>query len=766
MSTPQAQDPEERSPESDSIWDEWCAARRLEPGLQPGQFLARHGPVTKSALDQLELLLALERQAPPSPLVDAITLDLGTSEVRFAGFRLLETLGQGSSGIVYLARDERSPADATTIHGSQPAHVALKVLNPLLAASPERRDTILHEAEVARSLDHEGIVRVLASGVERGYAWIATEHVEGETLDRLLGKQESQLEREALALDVGSQLARALEHAHARGVVHRDLKPANLILSEGGLLKVLDFGLARTQGTAFSMSRTGEMVGTPLYMAPEQARGVGEIGPWTDIHAVGLVLWEIASGRKLDEDEPLHALLARIARGRYRVRSRDLRGIKPGLASVIRRCLEPHPADRYQHCAELLGDLSEVRVGRKPRMGAMSTGRRWGRACGRHPARTAAWILGIALFSWGSYWLCWNFPVRVELKTINDGKQIWFDGVQQETGTARAWLWPGKHQWKAQLAGDALAYQGEFEVRPHEQLHMLKFLNPWHGPFRGLDLSTSMEIGKFAWVLVATPTEKISIVIDGVDRGEVPGITQFALRLGKHTIEARAAGLKTWTSGEIDLKTQDLCFLPFEMEPEGSEWETILLYSPFDYFVKQHIVEEHGLRLYGESDSLDERLRYFVWKFYWGPDRDDEEGTALIEVPLPDGAEDLQVEFSMGPLAIGESAWSRVSLGTTRERLSTILEMYPAMGRQPGASTRGVGESLEFYSPPDSDLATVRAEIPRAQQLYLRFSVGGVKAGSDLAYAFALRSNAQPDRRADGELLWSPALKIRVKSHQ
>ncbi len=703
--------PSESGPEAGSIWDEWCGARREHPELTPRAFLEQRGPIDPTALDDFEFMLELERQSPPSALVDTVTLDARPGAVRFAGYRLLETLGQGGTGIVYLAVRERGGEDGP--------RVALKVLNPLLSASPARRDSILHEAEVARTLAHEGIVRVLDRGVERGYAWIATEYVEGPTLDLRIGQQAGAADRAELALSVGEQLAHALTHAHARGVVHRDLKPSNLLLTDSGRIKILDFGLARTQGTAFSMSRTGEMVGTPLYMAPEQARGAGDIGPWTDVYAIGLILWEIGSGERLDADEALHTLLARIAKGRAGLGAERLRVLPPGLRAVVERCLEPHPLDRYQDCEQLAADLEDLRAGRPPRRGGLGTLRRFSRRCARNPGRMAAGVLGAAMIAGMAYANWWYTPVTILFSTVDDGMQIWLDSEQPEVGTAHAHLMPGSHNWRAQFGNFPQVYEGTFEVRTHAPQHIVKFLNPWCGPDRNSHLDTPIAAGKSAWVLVATPRSSIRLTIDGIEQGEVPGITAVPLALGPHRISADAPGMRAWNR-EIDLRTQDLCFLPFELDALDSPWETIVLYSPMDEFVQHCIVEQHGLRLHVERESLGPEQREFTHRVYWGPGRDLDEGSVLLSIPLPDDAEDIDLQLPIGDWPATARGHFSASAGFSSEAMQPLFDISPSEGRPGPKPFKGAGYPRAPL--PEASMSALREELPSARRLLLRFT--------------------------------------------
>ena len=297
---------------------------------------------------------------------DAAGAEDGMARRRFGDFEIVREIGRGGMGVVYEA-----------IQVSVERRVALKVLPPALGASGARGLRFAREGKAAGRLSHPCIVPVFAMGVEAGTPYFAMELVEGETLDSVLARRRrgeapspgaprlaaaSEIDL-AYCLDAArafAGVAEALHHAHAQGVVHRDLKPSNLILDPGGRLRILDFGLARIEGDA-SLTRSGEMLGTPLYMSPEQARGEGSpVDHRADIHALGATLYETLTGeapfRGRDYGDVMHRVVHRDPLPARRIRPR----IPQDLETLVMKCLEKDPKDRYATAEALAQDLARV----------------------------------------------------------------------------------------------------------------------------------------------------------------------------------------------------------------------------------------------------------------------------------------------------------------------------------------------------------------------------------------------------------------------
>ncbi len=228
--------------------------------------------------------------------------------------------------------------------------VALKVLSPHLEQDPSFAQRFQAEARLVASLDHPSIVPIFDMGTSEGSLFIAMKLVPGESLAHLLRRADGPLPLERCARIV-NQVGEALDHAHARGIVHRDVKPANILVEGGDRAYLSDFGIARLlEGTR--LTRTGGVMGTPEYMAPEQARG--EIVDFrADLYSLGVVLFELCTGRTPFAADSGWAVL----NGHVNLPPPQPRGINPHISplveDVILQTLAKDPAERYQSGHEL-----------------------------------------------------------------------------------------------------------------------------------------------------------------------------------------------------------------------------------------------------------------------------------------------------------------------------------------------------------------------------------------------------------------------------
>jgi serine/threonine protein kinase len=273
-------------------------------------------------------------------------------------YQVLRCLGAGGMGEVYLARDKRLDRE-----------VALKVLPPTLAQDPVRRQRFLTEARAASALTHPNACVIHEVGeAPEGRFYLVMEYVPGRTLDALIAEGAIDLQR---ALTIALQAADALEVAHSKGIVHRDIKPSNIIWTDRGQAKVLDFGLAKRLAVDAAadpdadtqvLTQTGQVLGTPKYMSPEQALGQA-VDHRTDIFSLGVVLYELITRRCPFAGSTFGDTLNRIMNAAPEPMSTFATGVPPELERIVNRCLEKPLEHRYPSARTLIEDLRHLERG-------------------------------------------------------------------------------------------------------------------------------------------------------------------------------------------------------------------------------------------------------------------------------------------------------------------------------------------------------------------------------------------------------------------
>jgi serine/threonine-protein kinase len=303
-----------------------------------------------------------------------------TLPMRLGRYELLEVLGEGGMGVVYKARQERPNR-----------LVAVKmVLGGVLAGSAALA-RLRTEVEAAGRLQHPAIVQVFDYGEQDGRPYFVMEHLSGGSLARRL-REGPLLERSAAELV--RTLARAIHTAHQQRVVHRDLKPANVLLSAADEPKIADFGLAVLLDGTDRQTENEAVLGTPAYMAPEQARGdVAAVGPLSDVYGLGAILYEALTGQAPFRGASRASLLRSVRTCEPVPPSRLRHGLSPDLEAVCLRCLSKEPGQRYASAADLADDLTRWLEGRPTVARPLGRlGRMW-RAVRRRP------LLAVALLT-------------------------------------------------------------------------------------------------------------------------------------------------------------------------------------------------------------------------------------------------------------------------------------------------------------------------------------------------------------------------------
>src|SRR3954447_14893023 len=267
-------------------------------------------------------------------------------------YRLLEEVGQGGMAVVYRGFD-------TTLN----REVAVKVLHPHLAGMAESRARLQREAHAVAKLRHENILEIFDySGPDSPESYIVTEFIHGQTLKTFLA--DHPLPFPEVAEMIASEVARALEHAHALGVIHRDIKPENVMIRDDGLVKLMDFGIAQIIDKE-RMTVTGQLLGSPAYMAPEHVEG-RPLDFRTDVFAVGILTYQLATGQLPFRGKNPHEVLKKIADCKFAPPEAVNSLVGARLGRLIKKALQREPSARYPDVTpmrtELLEDLADAGV--------------------------------------------------------------------------------------------------------------------------------------------------------------------------------------------------------------------------------------------------------------------------------------------------------------------------------------------------------------------------------------------------------------------
>jgi serine/threonine protein kinase/WD40 repeat protein len=359
---------------------------------------------------EVESLLVAHEQAGHAlscfPLVPMSQKDPDSSRSllgrRISHYEVLSHLGEGGMGVVYKGRDTHLDR-----------FVAMKVLPPDLVADRDRKRRFVQEAKAASALNHPNIITIHDIASENGRDFIIMEYLDGKTLDQLIPRRGMKL---AEALKIAIQIADALTRAHGEGIIHRDLKPGNIMVSEAGLVKVLDFGLAKlterpdvgeadSTGTVQLNTEEGMILGTASYMSPEQATGK-PVDARSDIFSFGSVLYEMVTGQRAFQGDSKMSTLAAILSQEPKSAKELARTLPYDLEKIVKRCLRKEASRRFQHMDDLKVALEEL----KEELGSGSV-QAAGMTPSREPGRLSAvaWaavgVTAIALLLAAWFWL-------------------------------------------------------------------------------------------------------------------------------------------------------------------------------------------------------------------------------------------------------------------------------------------------------------------------------------------------------------------------
>jgi hypothetical protein len=411
--------------------------------------------------DELKRLFEFDREVCPPPA--DLVVRAGGPDGPPVRFQVLQELWDGPTGTVFKARDL-----------GDNRVVAVKVF----AGRDHDKQRFRTGAQQQASLRHDNILPVYTVGeTEDGRPCFAMEFAEGGSLDRRVAEKPQPLGEAARLVRT---LAEAMSYAHQEGVVHRDLKPANVVLTADEVPKVTDFGLARRQDAPGGPSQAGDIIGTPAYMAPEAAAGrVHQVGPLSDVYALGAILYELLTGRPPFQARTVVETLRQVLTQPPPRPRRLVKGVPPGLESICLKCLEKGPRRRYRSAQEMADDLGRWLDGKRPRAhGPVARAIRYVR---RHPLRsTAAAVLVLA-------------AVLAPLTVYATDPERQRERIEGELRAGREVLLipeKGRPPWSQWVTGDGsqaafLAADGSFGVECPKGLGMLELVrDPRHPRYR------------------------------------------------------------------------------------------------------------------------------------------------------------------------------------------------------------------------------------------------------------------------------------------
>lgn len=483
----------------------------------------------------------------------AVTSPTATTKTTVGDYQILNEIAHGGMGVVYKAR-----------HRTLGRIVALKQIR---AGEFAKADDLLRfqaEAQAAAQLDHQGIVPVFDVGDEAGHPYMAMAFVDGPSLWQQI-KERPLEQREAAR--IMQQVAEAVEYAHLRGIVHRDLKPQNILMAADGHPKVTDFGLAKQQANDSNLTQTGQILGTPSFMPPEQADGrTDQVGPLADVYSLGATLYCLITGRPpFQSSSPIETLKQVLEQEPVSPRALNP-SLNKDLETICLKCLQKAPSRRYVSAGDFAADLQRFLNGEAIAARPTAPLERAWRWCRRKPLAAgllATTAMMLVLLLTGLWYRGALIATAQRLESAERLERVsqyhkTISQVREASGTAaHGWTWEAERQLR--------------EARP--SLPSDQELVPWETAY--------------ADVLMHHDLRHLRAVAEGIDAGASaysPDGTQIAVSMSKHALEfsvsiysvADGELLNTYTASNVGVSLQKL--LKFDSKYQDGIWA--LAWSP------------------------------------------------------------------------------------------------------------------------------------------------------------------------------------------
>lgn len=391
--------------------------------------------------------------------------------MKYGRYEIEKELGKGAMGVVYLAHDPEINR-----------RVALKVLRADRVTSEDFARRFQKEAQAIGRLSHPHIVTVYDVGHDHSTIYIAMEFLEGQPMDEVFKQRTPDFES---IRNIGIQVARTLDYAHGQGIVHRDIKPSNIMLTATGDVKITDFGIARIEDpSAPQLTQAGEILGTPIYMSPEQVKGQTVDGR-SDLYSLGVILYELSTGHRPFSGKNMaaifHAITSEAPENPMAAEPFVSCGATPALSELILKSLEKSPENRFQTGESMAKALEESQAGSGEETASLPshTGKT------RKTGLFAAIAIFIMLMSAGFIWYQSSrspHPPKSPPATLNvtsnpTGAQVYLDGKYTGNAPLKIDLTTGKYEVRVSLA-DYYAWEAQIQLKEAKETPLYVRLIP------------------------------------------------------------------------------------------------------------------------------------------------------------------------------------------------------------------------------------------------------------------------------------------------